>query len=228
MSPILAPPCAMVSVSNNTWRSTHLTHQTHRPLGPGDRAPDFNLAAADVDGRVALAEYLHQGPVLLAMFRGLYCPFCRRHISQLRSKCEEMRTCGIMLLGIVVATPERARQYFRYHPPCFPVAATPDRAPHRAYGVPEFIRTSEHYETLERKAAEVLRESGVEAPPGGAGSVFAAADGFEMTAEDQSEHERPLQMDGYFLIARDGVIRWSRAEAWTTPLPKAEELIALM
>jgi hypothetical protein len=31
-------------------------------LGPGDRAPDFSLPAGDVDGTVALAEYLRRGP----------------------------------------------------------------------------------------------------------------------------------------------------------------------
>lgn len=56
---------------------------TPSALGPGDLAPDFELPAADVEGTVALAEYRRRGPVLLTMLRGLYCPFCRRHISQL-------------------------------------------------------------------------------------------------------------------------------------------------
>jgi hypothetical protein len=34
-------------------------------------------------------------------------------------------------------------------------------------------------------------------------------DGFEMTAEDQAEHERPLQLVGHFLVGRDGVILWA-------------------
>ena len=38
-------------------------------LGPGDRAPDFTLPAADVDGAVSLAEYRRRGPVLLIMLR---------------------------------------------------------------------------------------------------------------------------------------------------------------
>jgi hypothetical protein len=55
-------------------------------------------------------------------------------------------------------------------------------------------------------------------------------DGFEMTAEDQAEHERPLQLVGHFLVGRDGVILWARvgARESSLPLPKVEELLALV
>lgn len=205
-----------------------MSEATHGALGPGDRAPDFVLPAADVEGTVALAEYRDRGPVLLTMLRGLYCPFCRRQISQLRPACEALRAGGITLLGVIIASPERSRQYFRHFPPCFPMAAAPDRATHRAYGLPEVIRTPEFRQQTERRASEILRERGVQAAPGQAGSVFAASDGFEMTTEDQAEWQRPLQTVGYFLVGRDGVIRWARFETAVTALPKTDELVSLL
>jgi peroxiredoxin len=205
-----------------------MDNSTRGALGPGDLAPDFQLPAADVGNTVALAEYLRRGPVLLAMLRGLYCPFCRRHISQLRPTCEALRASRIALLGIVVASPKRARQYFGHFPPCFPIAAAPDRAIHRAYGLPEVIRTAEFRQETERRAGEILRELGLQATPGQAGSVFGASDGFEMTAEDQAEWERPLQAVGYFLIGPDGLVRWARVDTRVTALPKVEELLALV
>src|SRR5262245_61919984 len=123
---------------------------TSGALGPGDLAPDFDLPAADRDGQVSLAEVRRRGPVLLVMLRGLYCPFCRRHISQLRPTCEALRGAGIALLGVVLASPERARQYFNRFPPCFPIAAAPDRAIHHAYGLPEVDRTPEFGQEAER------------------------------------------------------------------------------
>jgi peroxiredoxin len=42
------------------------------PLATGEPAPDFTLPAAHADGTISFAEYRSQGPVLLAMFRGLY------------------------------------------------------------------------------------------------------------------------------------------------------------
>ena len=49
-----------------------------RPLGPGDPAPDFTLPAVNREGSVCLAGYRGKGAVLVALFRGLHCPFCRR------------------------------------------------------------------------------------------------------------------------------------------------------
>src|ERR1043165_5416735 len=104
-------------------------------LRVGDLAPDFQLPSADAEGTVALAEYRARGSVLLLMLRGLYCPFCRRGIGLLRPTCEALRKAGIPLLGVVIASPERARHYFRHFPACFPVVSSPDRALHRAYGL---------------------------------------------------------------------------------------------
>jgi peroxiredoxin len=197
-------------------------------LGPGDRAPHFTLPAAYADGTVSLAEYLGRGPVFLTMLRGLYCPFCRRHVSQLRPACEALRASGITHLGIVVASPERARQYFRHFPPCFPIGAAPDRAIHRAYGLPEVVRPPDIHQSAEREAADILRESGLQFAPGQALDVFAKSDGFEMTSEDDAEWRRPLQKTGDFLIGRDGVIRWARVDIILTAFPKVADLVSLL
>lgn len=205
-----------------------MTDPTYRVLSPGDRAPDFELPAADVEGTVTLAEHRRRGPVLLTILRGLYCPFCRRQISQLRPTCETLRSAGIALLGIVIASPERARQYFGHFPPCFPIAAAPDRAIHRAYGLPEVIRTPEFRQETERRAAAILRELEMQVPAGQAVSVFMTSDGFEVTAEDEAELQRPLQSVAYFLIGRDGLIRWALVEPRIVPLPAVEELLSLV
>jgi peroxiredoxin len=186
---------------------------THGPLGLGDRALDFELPAADAEGTVSLGEQYRRGPVLLTMLRGLYCPFCRRQISQLRPMCETLRAAGIPLLGIVIASPERARQYFRRFPPCFPIAAAPDRAIHRAYGLPEVIRTPEFRQQVERMKTD---------------PAWPVVDGFEVTAEDEAEWQRPLQSVAYFLIGRDGLIRWALVDSRIVPLPPVEELLSLV
>jgi peroxiredoxin len=203
-----------------------MTDVMHRTLGPGDRAPDFELPAADAEGTVTLAAHLRRGPVLLTMLRGLYCPFCRRHISQLRPACEALRAAGIALLGVVVASPERARQYFRHFPACFPMAAAPDHTIHHAYGLPEVARTPEFVQETERRASDILREQGLEVPPGQARSILMASDGFVMTPEDQAAWQRPHQTVGQFLIGRDGVIRWVCIDSCIVPLPEVEELAA--
>jgi peroxiredoxin len=206
-----------------------MTDPSPSALGPGDPAPDFLLPAADVEGNVvALSEYLRRGPVFLTMLRGLYCPFCRRHISQLKPTCEALRVAGITVLGIVVGSPERTRQYFRHFPACFPIAATPDHTIHRTYGLPEMARTAEFIQETERRAAEVLREQGEEVSAGQARSIFMASDGFLMTPEDQAALQRPHHVVACFLIGTDGRIRWARIDPWTVPLPRVEELLSLI
>jgi peroxiredoxin len=205
-----------------------MTDPGHSPLGPGDPAPDFTLPAADAEGSVALSAYLRRGPVFLTMLRGLYCPFCRRHISQLRPTCEALRDAGVAVLGVVLASPERARQYFSRFPPCFPIAAAPDRAIHRAYGLSEVVKTPEFGQEVERRAADFLREAGQEAPPGQARSVFVGYDGFKMTPEDQAEWRQLHQTVACFLIGADGRILWACIDPWTVHPPRVEELLSLI
>src|SRR5207247_1937770 len=131
----------------------------------------------------------------------------------------------IAMLGVVIATPRHARQYFRHFPACFPMAAAADRALHRAYGLPEEVRTPEARQQTERQALSLLEELGVHAPDGQAAQVFSEIDGFAMTAEDDAEYQRPRQSVGYFLVGPDRVIRWARVEPRMFLLPKADEIL---
>src|SRR5262245_20733641 len=107
------------------------------PLRPGDTAPDFVLPAVSHDGSVALTDYRGKSPVLLAMMRGLYCAFCRRHIAQLGTTRQKLQALGVEALAIVPMQPERLRLYYRFRPVSVPVAADPEMMTHRAYGVPQ-------------------------------------------------------------------------------------------
>ena len=58
-----------------------------------------------VGGVVSLAAYRGKAAVLLALFRGLYCPFCRRQMAQLSPTAQRLQMLGIETVG-VVATAE--------------------------------------------------------------------------------------------------------------------------
>ena len=205
-----------------------MTEMPRAPLGPGARAPDFDLPLGNGAGMVSLAEHYRRGPVLLAMLRGLYCPFCRRHLTRLGPMVEPLRSAGIGVLGVVVASPERARLYFGYRPARFPVAAAPDRAVHRAYGLPAIPRDAELREETERQAEAILEELGIQHAAGEATATFLAAGGFEMTPEDEAEFGRARQSVAYFLIGADGVIRWTRDDIHMLALPSPQELTGLL
>src|SRR5258706_11433468 len=107
------------------------------PLQPGDRAPDFELPAVNQEGVVSLAEYRAKGPVLVALFRGLHCPFCRRQIANLAATRNRLAQEGVETLAIVNTPAPRARQYFQYRPTPVVLAADPDVQTHRAFGLGE-------------------------------------------------------------------------------------------
>ena len=197
------------------------------PLRPGDPAPDFELPAADRDGVVRLADYRGQGPVLLAVLRGLYCPFCRRHLTQLGELAEPLRDAGLAVLGIVVATADRARLYFRFRSARFPIAVDPDRATHRAYGLPEVARTPRLAQVVERAAQEFARELNIQVAPERLSDAVKGFDGFVPLPSDVTESQAPLQMSGHFLVDREGIVRWTSVEHNVAELPSPEELLKL-
>src|SRR3954452_21994781 len=107
------------------------------PLQPGDRAPNLVLDAITQDGKIALDDFRGQKPVLVGLFRGLHCAFCRRHIAAQARLDPELREKGVESLTVVNTPIERARLYFRYHPmPNLLAASDPERASHRAFGLP--------------------------------------------------------------------------------------------
>ena len=65
---------------------------------------------------MAVDDYRGRNPVLIGMFRGLHCPFCRRHIAAMSQLDPALREKGIESLTVVNTPIERARLYFRYRP----------------------------------------------------------------------------------------------------------------
>jgi hypothetical protein len=130
------------------------------------------------------------------------------------------------MLGVVIASTERSRLYFSYrNAPCFPLAAAPDRSVHRAYGLPAVVRTPEMMAVFAQQSEEYLRELNM--PSSGDPMIaFHHYDGWEDTAEDDAELRRPWQSVGYYLIDRQGVIRWANVGDLLRDLPEPASLLA--
>jgi peroxiredoxin len=198
-----------------------------QPLRPGDPAPEVDLPAADGAGTVSLSGYRGQAPVLLALFRGLYCPFCRRQMAQLAPTSRELKAAGVETIGVVATAAERARLYFRYRPAPFPIGADPDLATHRAFGLPQFPLTPEVEQLVEAAASDLARELGIPVVSGEALGAIKTFDGFQPVEEDARDAERDQALViGQFLIGRDGIVRWVNVEGEPGELPSAREVLA--
>jgi peroxiredoxin len=180
------------------------------------------LDAITREGKIAIDDFRGQKPVLVGLYRGLHCPFCRRHIAALAQLTPALNEKGIESLTVVNTPTQRARLYFRYHPiPALLAAADPERASHRAFGLPNLEFTENEtrwpYKVSMGDAASLSVDFPGELP--GPMKSFEAADflarkdGYEMTEGDQRmEATGRGQLVGQFLLDRDGVVRWTFTE----------------
>ena len=196
-----------------------------KPLQPGDRAPNIVLDAITRQGKIALEDFRGQSPILIGLFRGLHCPFCRRHVVQLGITRDKLEREGVETLAIVNTPAERARQYFQYRPTRVMLASDPDVQTHRAFGLTKIGLVPDdtdpatlqwpHRTTVSQFLNLPVKLDEFPEPKklGEATQLLHQQDGYEFTPADQQSYEaHGTQMEGQFLIDSQGTIRWSYVE----------------
>ncbi|MEY9199326.1 peroxiredoxin [Sinorhizobium glycinis] len=202
------------------------TSNVDRPLQPGDRAPNVVLDAISREGKISLDDFRGRSPLLIGLFRGLHCPFCRRHVAAMAQLKAALHEKGVECLAVVNTPVERARLYFRYHPtPDLLAASDPERASHRAFGLREVgmdtvmaLRVHLPGELPEPMDVVAMNE------------FLNKKEGYEITEADQRMMARRAQLVGQFLLDRAGIVRWSFTEVlevgYTFRAPSPEELMS--
>lgn len=181
-------------------------------VAPGDPAPEFTLPWVERDGSVSLADYRGKG-VLLALVRGLWCPFCRRALATLGEVGDGLGEMGVSTLGVVATPPESARLYLRYRPSRVPLAADPAMGIHGVYGLPRPTPTPELMVAVGTVRTDCQGELPEPMPFPEAGAALDRIDGYTRTPLDEADIERGMtQLSGHFLIDRDGIVRWTDLE----------------
>jgi peroxiredoxin len=192
------------------------------PLRPGDRAPNVVLDAITREGKIALDDFRGQKPVLVGLFRGLHCPFCRRHVAAFAQLETALREKGVESLAVVNTPIERARLYFRYHPlPNLLAASDPARTSYRAFGLPNLEFTENETAWPRKIGIDAVMTMRMDLPgelpepmnPMAAAELLNTNDGYEVTKVDEQMIETGQgQLVGQFLLDRDGIVRWSFTE----------------
>ncbi|GLS35758.1 hypothetical protein GCM10010869_13470 [Mesorhizobium tianshanense] len=192
------------------------------PLQPGDRAPNLVLDAITQEGKIALDDFRGQKPVLVGLFRGLHCAFCRRYIAAQARLDPDLRDKGVESLTVVNTPIERARLYFRYHPmPNLLAASDPERASHRAFGLPNLEFTQNETNWPYKVSMAAAKDMRVDIPgelpgpmdPIAASEILNKKDNYEVTeADEQMMATGHGQLVGQFLLDRQGIVRWSFTE----------------
>jgi len=207
--------------------------ESRPPVSPGEPAPEFTLPAVDREEMVSLVDYRGRSPVFLALFIGLWCPFCRRSIAQMGATETKLKALGVETLAIVATTPDNARLYFKFRPTRLRLAADPELATHRAYGLPKPAPSPELMKAMESTRINPTGDFQEPLPIPQAAMAIAKLDGYTENQIDKADLERQWpQLKGQFLIDRDGIVRWANIECATEGLagigkfPSAEEILA--
>jgi peroxiredoxin len=206
--------------------------KAHPPVQPGEPAPPFTLPAVDGQDPISLADYRGRSPVFLALFPGLWCPFCRRAIAQAVGNEAVLKTMGVETLGVVATPPENARLYFKFRPCRLRLAADPELTTHRAYGVPKPTPTPEFMEALQTTRINPDGALPEPLPIMQAAEAMGKLDGYAENDTDRADMQRQWpQLKGQYLIDRDGIVRWVSIEcakgmAGLGKFPSADEIIA--
>jgi hypothetical protein len=140
---------------------------------------------------------------------------------QLDAMQEQLKRGGVETLAVVNTTLDRARLYFKYRPVRMPLAADPEASTHRAYGVPAFEvgdtsqwpfrATPDELMSLRVNPTGELPEA---LPVPEAAAELNRREGFQPTEVDgQIAAAHGGQLDGFFLLDREGIVRWAHIEA---------------
>lgn len=204
------------------------TSDVERPLRPGDRAPNIILDAISREGKIALADFRGRSPLLIGLFRGLHCAFCRRNVAAMAQLKPALGEKGVECLAVVNTPVERARLYFRYHPaPDLLAASDPERASHRAFGLREV-----GMDKVMGIRVDLPGELPEPMDPMAMDEFLNKKEGYEITEADQQMMASAKELlVGQFLIDRGGIVRWSFTEVLedglnTFKAPNPEELMS--
>lgn len=211
-----------------------------RPVALGQPAPDFDLPLVEPEGRVTLGGYLGTRPLMLALFRGLACPFCRRLVTTTKQRAAALEAAGVATLAVTATPLKAARLYARYRPAGLPLASDPWYRVHRAYGVPQ-VEISEdepsdwpariHIDDAMKTPINPTGELPEPLPVPIAGDALDKLDKFEEIKTDEDKAPGgSLALSGYFLIDRGGIVRWRFVEAIDSlsdygQYPNADEML---
>jgi len=103
-----------------SWLPTHLLQDLLSPIGQlinssaaenalkeGAQAPDFALPDARGNA-VRLSHLLTQGPVVIAFYRGQWCPYCHLTLRAYQQALSQLHALGASLVAISPQTPDHS------------------------------------------------------------------------------------------------------------------------
>jgi peroxiredoxin len=107
------PPIA-ITLFDNLIRDLKAQRFEDKALKVGDHIPDFVLPDA-LGKRVSSSELLVKGPLVVAFYRGAWCPYCNLELAALQEALPDIRAHGAQLVAISPMTPDNSLSLAEKH-----------------------------------------------------------------------------------------------------------------
>jgi len=164
-------------------------------IAVGHRVPD--LKARGLDGKeVTLAALYAQQPILLAFYRGGWCPYCNTEIHELTTSFAEYKQRGVLPVAVSVDKPEAAEG--EYVIP-FPVLSDSDAGWIEAFHVVNKVE--------------------------GAQLAKIQSFGIDLEKASGKTHHK-IAIPSLFLIDRTGVVRWAHSDPDFKVRPSTAQILS--
>jgi len=167
-------------------------------IAVGERVPE--LAARDLAGKeVTLSSLYATGPILLAFYRGGWCPYCNMEIHQLTDAYPKFQRRGVTPVALSVDQPEAEALLKATYVIPFPVLSDVDARVIEAFHVVRNV-SPEDFASMKAKGVDLERYSG------------------------RTHHG--IAIPSLFLIDRTGVVRWAHSDPDFKTRPSTAQVLA--
>lgn len=152
-----APPAAPTAASGDDMAATSMK------LKVGDHIPDVSLS--DQNGHQVRLRDTGGNPTVLVFYRGYWCPYCARHLADLRSLVQPGE--NVRLLGVSIDPPETTKAFAEKigndgkGPVSFPILSDPGHKVIDMFGIRNVEHDGERFEGIPYPAVYVVDGNGV-------------------------------------------------------------------
>jgi peroxiredoxin len=169
-------------------------------LGVGSKVPDLSLPDA-TGTKVSLSSLLADGPVVLAFYRGGWCPYCSTELRALQAKLPEITAAGGKLVAVSPQTPDNSLSTSEKLGLAFPVLSDEGNRAAESFGLvfslPEALRS-------------VYAGFGLDLPAANGDDTFT------------------LPVPATYVVASDGTVAWRFADADYTKRAEPDDVVAAL
>jgi len=76
-----------------------------QPLGAGDQVPEVDVRTLNGES-IKLHEAVGNTPTVILFYRGGWCPYCNRHLAEIRDVEQQLKEMGYQILALSADSPE--------------------------------------------------------------------------------------------------------------------------